>query len=445
MSSRRVARALLLLGTVVTVFGLSKFHAASIADPAYDFTASFRLPGAFTLVGLLVLTSYAIGLPDRPVTRTEAVLSSLGAAAVSALGVSALQLIVGDLLLPRFVVFGSMILTTLWFTLCALMAGDLDERSKNLERVLVVGDLADVGAVVLDLMDRSERPATLVGVHTLEHMRATSRTRPLVDFGERERVSVLVLDAAAQQDPSIVRQAATLHERGIRVRSLLDFYEEWIGKLPVSELERVSLLFDIAEVHGGSYAPMKRILDLGTGLVMLVPLLLVTPLVWIANLFGNRGPLLFTQERVGKGGETFKILKFRTMRVHSTTATEWTTHGDPRITVVGGLLRRTHLDELPQAINILRGDLAVVGPRPEQTHYVEELTAKLPFYRLRHMVRPGLTGWAQVKYGYASNHNDAMEKLQYEFYYLRHQGLAFDCRILVRTLRSVFGGEGTGR
>ena len=121
---------------------------------------------------------------------------------------------------------------------------------------------------------------------------------------------------------------------------------------------------------------------------------------------------------------------------------DWTADDDPRVTRFGAWLRRTHLDELPQVVNILRGDLSIVGPRPEQPHYVEELTEKIPFYNLRHLVRPGLTGWAQVKYRYGASHADALEKLQYEFYYLRHQGLALDLRIIGRTLRSVVGRDG---
>ncbi|MGH9270267.1 MAG: sugar transferase, partial [Ilumatobacteraceae bacterium] len=126
-------------------------------------------------------------------------------------------------------------------------------------------------------------------------------------------------------------------------------------------------------------------------------------------------------------------------------ADEWTSLDDPRITPLGRILRITHLDELPQVLNILRGDLSVVGPRPEQPRYVEELTEKLPFYGLRHLVRPGLTGWAQVLYGYAGDESDALEKLQYEFFYLRRQGISLDLRVVGRTIRSVLGSEGRGR
>jgi lipopolysaccharide/colanic/teichoic acid biosynthesis glycosyltransferase len=123
-------------------------------------------------------------------------------------------------------------------------------------------------------------------------------------------------------------------------------------------------------------------------------------------------------------------------------STHWTAEDDPRVTAFGAWLRRAHLDELPQVVNILRGDLSIVGPRPEQPQYVETLEAKLPFYRLRHLVRPGLTGWAQVKYPYGGSAADALEKLQYEFYYLRHQGLALDVRIIGRTLRAVMRRAG---
>jgi lipopolysaccharide/colanic/teichoic acid biosynthesis glycosyltransferase len=238
-----------------------------------------------------------------------------------------------------------------------------------------------------------------------------------------------------------VAQAASLHERGIRVRTLPLFYDEWLGKLPLSELERVSLMFDIGEVHRVRYGRLKRLFDLVVGLVGVIPMALAIPFVALGNLFGNRGPLFYTQPRVGKNGNVFTIMKFRTMRPGEG-PTQWTQADDPRVTRFGSWLRLTHLDELPQVVNIVRGDLALVGPRPEQPHYVAELAAKVPFYDLRHLVRPGLTGWAQVKYAYGASELDSMEKLQYEFFYLRHQGLLLDFRIIGRTIRSVIGRAG---
>ena len=137
------------------------------------------------------------------------------------------------------------------------------------------------------------------------------------------------------------------------------------------------------------------------------------------------------------------MLKFRTMRAAADgQGSDWTAEHDARVTPFGRVLRRTHLDELPQVVNVLRGELSIVGPRPEQPQLVDELVDKLPFYRLRHLVRPGLTGWAQVKFRYAGSEEETLEKLQYEFFYLRRQSLGLDLRIVGRTLRSVMGREG---
>jgi lipopolysaccharide/colanic/teichoic acid biosynthesis glycosyltransferase len=201
------------------------------------------------------------------------------------------------------------------------------------------------------------------------------------------------------------------------------------------------LMFDIGELHRLRYGRVKHLVDGFLATLGLVVLVAILPLVKVANAFGNRGPLLFRQPRVGKGGKEFNIVKFRTMHPDSGDG-EWTADNDLRITPVGRWLRRTHLDELPQVINILRGEAAIVGPRPEQPQYVRALTEKIPFYELRHLIRPGLTGWAQLNYHYGGSELDALEKLQYEFYYLRHQSLALDLRIVVRTLREVVGRYG---
>jgi lipopolysaccharide/colanic/teichoic acid biosynthesis glycosyltransferase len=254
---------------------------------------------------------------------------------------------------------------------------------------------------------------------------------------------VIVLSRAAQGDDSDVDQAADLHESGVRVRTMSKFYEEWLGKLPVSELERVSLMFDVGELHRARYGRVKRLTDVVVGGAGCALLAIAVPFVFFGNLIANGGSLFYRQERVGRGDHRFQILKFRTMRASDgVSPSEWTSEQDPRVTPFGRVMRKTHLDELPQMLNIVRGDLSVVGPRPEQPRYVDELTTKIPFYHLRHLVRPGLTGWAQVKYGYAGNETDALEKLQYEFFYLRHQSLTLDLRIMGRTVRSVIGMGG---
>jgi lipopolysaccharide/colanic/teichoic acid biosynthesis glycosyltransferase len=302
--------------------------------------------------------------------------------------------------------------------------------------VAVIGP-DEAAALAIELARAPERGASLVEVISLADARITEDgSRPLIALVEQAGASMLVLDRAGQADETVVEQAAELHESGaVRVRTLALFYDEWLGKLPVSELERISLMFDISELHEARYGRVKRLVDVCGAAVGTVVLAAALPFVLIGNLLANRGPLFYRQPRCGKNGVEFQIVKLRTMRPGDDSS--WTEEADERVTPFGAWLRRAHLDELPQVWNVLRGDLSCIGPRPEQPHYVAELSAKIPFYQLRHLVRPGLTGWAQVSYSYGSSEFDALEKLQYEFYYLRHQGLALDARIIGRTLRSV--------
>ena len=443
---RRAARPLLYAGVLIVVFGLAVVHARFIGH--YSFAGTSRFAWTVAYAAVLCVCAYGFGLPDVPRSRREALGPAVGAAFLGATIISVAQLFVGDALLPRFVVFGSALLLPDWYRICVGLAVGGRSRAEARDRVIVVAPPDEVAALDLELHGLPERPASIVASLSAAEATVPAGARgPIEELAEHQLPTVLVLGKGAQDVPSVVAQAAALHERGVRIRSLTMFYEEWLGKLPLSELERASLLFDIGEVHRAGYGRAKRIIDVPLALSGCVVLAVVTPLVWLSNLMGNRGPLLYRQQRVGKGGTVFTILKFRTMAPRSggDLFDEWTSEDDPRITRFGRVLRKTHVDELPQVVNVVRGDLSIVGPRPEQPRYVTELTAKLPFYPLRHLVRPGLTGWAQVKYGYAGNEADALEKLQYEFWYLRHQSLRTDGRIIGRTIRSILGSEGAGR
>jgi len=430
-------------GILGAVFGLSKLHAIA---HGYDFTGSSRLGWAVAYALLLGIAMYSVGLPDLASDRST-IVAAAGATTGAAVVMSFCQLVVGSALLPRVTIFGSSAVLVFWSLLVHMVDRASDERAEDRDRVVFVGNRSDAEMFTGDLLCRPEKPAALVATLSPAEARP-QRTgeEPLVDVVIARDATVLVLAVDAQEDPLVVAQASTLHEAGVRVRTLTMFYDEWLGKLPLSELERLSLMFDIAEVHHARYGRVKRLLDIAFGLAGLLALVVAVPVVMVANWRANPGPLFYRQRRVGRHGREFEILKFRTMLPHDgTIPDQWTAHGDPRVTPFGRWMRRTHVDELPQVLNILRGELTVVGPRPEQLHYAEELTEKLPYYGLRHLVRPGLTGWAQVKYGYAGNERDALEKLQYEFYYLAHQSLRFDARVLARTLRNVLSSEGRRR
>jgi lipopolysaccharide/colanic/teichoic acid biosynthesis glycosyltransferase len=449
MTPRRFARVLTYAGIAGVVLGLGLVHASWLADPPYAFTGTFRFFWSLVYVVLLGVTAYGLGLPDLSRSAGQGLRTAVMAAAGGAVAISLVQLVAGDALLPRFVVFGSAILLVPWYLLCAGIADTGAAGGTARDRVLVVSDTASLTGLRHEVARGAERPVRVVGVMGVDDVGPSPDGRqPLVERVRRERATVLVVDREAQEVPLVVSQAAVVHQSGVRVRTLSLFYEEWLGKLPVSELERVSLLFDISEVHRSRYGRVKRLADVAGAALGLVGLAVLVPVVLVGNRLGNRGPLIFRQQRVGKGGRPFEMLKFRTMAPAggpgpgTDEGGAWTTAGDVRVTRFGRILRLSHLDELPQVLNILRGELSIVGPRPEQPRYVTELVEKLPFYDLRHLVRPGLTGWAQVKYGYAADESDALEKLQYEFYYLRHQGPVLDARIVGRTIRSVLRREG---
>jgi lipopolysaccharide/colanic/teichoic acid biosynthesis glycosyltransferase len=433
---RRSARVLVLVGTVGAVFGLAKLHALT---HTYDITDSGRLGWSLAYVGVLLLAAYAVGLPSLPRSRNK-LLVSAGGAALGATLMSVVTLVAGGQLLPRFVIFGAAAAVTPWYVLAAMVAEGGRQRAEARDRIIVVGDGEEGDLLRTELAADPERPAVVVGAYDTASMIGSGHGQPLVAAGDATGASVVVLSRRASEIEHVVNQAAALHRRGVRVRTLTGFYTEWLGKLPISELERASMLFDIGEIHGRRYGRVKRLLDVACGIAGLVALAVLLPFLVLGDLVGNRGPIFFRQARVGRDGRIFTMLKLRTMRAGTDTA--WTGAGDARVTPFGAFLRRTHLDELPQTLNIVRGDLSVVGPRPEQPHYVDELTDKIPFYELRHIVRPGLTGWAQVKFGYAGDEHDALEKLQYDFFYLQRQTLGLDVRIVARTVRDVCKGGG---
>ncbi len=434
---RPLLKALYPAGAVALVGYFMVAHAWFWAETAYDPFGTSRFPWTIVFLASFLTSAYAVGLPDLPRTRSSALGMTLIAVTAGLGAVSLLQLVLGAPLLPRSVIGGSVLTLIPWSMTAWNLQGDV--AAGRFARVLVIGSIEDRAGLEAELISNAEAAAMVVGHVTVEA--AEQNPADLVDAVEQTRADVLVLSIAAQGSSRVVTSVAELHQRGSRIRTMSLFSEEYLGKIPVADLERVSLLFDIGEVHRARYVRTKRIVDVVLGVAALPALALLVPVVFTMNLATDRGPLFYRQERVGKSGEPFLMIKFRSMRV-SDGPSVWTSADDDRVTPVGRLLRRSHLDELPQLWNILRGDLSIVGPRPEQTAYVEELRAKIPYYDVRHLVRPGLTGWAQVKYGYASDADDAREKLQYDLYYLRRQSVAVDLSIVIRTIRAVVRGDG---
>ena len=235
-------------------------------------------------------------------------------------------------------------------------------------------------------------------------------------------------------------------EMGIALTTMPALYERLTGRVAIEHSGRT---FHVAvpltpRPFYQLYVMTQRFCDIIAGLVGCLLLLLVMPFVWLANCWKSPGPLFYTQERIGKGGRRFNIFKFRSMRVDAEAAVGavWAEENDPRITGIGRFLRKTRLDEVPQFWNVLRGDMSLVGPRPERPHFVAQLAQEIPFYRARHAVKPGITGWAQVKYRYGASVEDSLIKLEYDLFYIKHQNLLLDLEIALQTLGVVLGFRG---
>jgi len=245
----------------------------------------------------------------------------------------------------------------------------------------------------------------------------------------------------ARLAPELIR---SLQLNGIEVFNESRFLEEESRCIDIENDDLGALLSERVFCQGPFEEIRKRLFDLLLATVMLILAIPLMLLVALLIKLDSSGPVMYRQERVGLRGRTFTLYKFRSMHQNAEAdgAPRWATIGDPRITRVGRFIRYARIDELPQLLNVLRGDMSVIGPRPERPYFVEQLSAAIPLYSLRHTVKPGITGWAQVKASYGASIEDGREKLKYDLYYLKHRGMSLDLRILLRTLRVVVLQEG---
>jgi sugar transferase (PEP-CTERM system associated) len=266
----------------------------------------------------------------------------------------------------------------------------------------------------------------------------------LPEFLERSWTGVILATKEAPEDAAL-GELMRARLRGLRIYDLTDFYERFLFKLPVLNLRDGWLIlahgFDL--LHHTVELRAKRVIDVVLSFALtlaLSPLMLVTA---IAIKLDSKGPVFYRQIRTGLNGVTFRLYKFRTMVEDAEkSGARWAEKNDPRITRVGRLLRATRIDELPQLWNVLLGEMSFIGPRPERPDFNSELEAAIPYYDLRHLVKPGITGWAQVLYPYGASMEDAREKLQYDLYYIKNYSVMLDLVILIRTLRVVLVGRG---
>ena len=231
---------------------------------------------------------------------------------------------------------------------------------------------------------------------------------------------------------------------GIKVTDEADFFEREKGQLRVSSLYPSWLVFGDGFDQSSLRSVIKRSFDLAASVILLAVTLPIMLVAALCILIESGAPIFYRQERVGRGGETFMVIKFRSMRADAEKSgkPQWAATNDPRITKVGNIIRKLRIDELPQIFNVLKGEMSFVGPRPERPYFVEHLCTEIPYYNARHSIKPGITGWAQVRYKYGSSVKDAIEKLQYDLYYVKNHSLFLDIIIIIDTIEVVVLGKG---
>jgi exopolysaccharide biosynthesis polyprenyl glycosylphosphotransferase len=276
---------------------------------------------------------------------------------------------------------------------------------------------------------------SFLGFRVLGHL--NSETLDSIKFNSSVGI---ILPDNLQANPDILKKFYELRTLGVNFYNHKDFYEQLLRRVYLSQINEIWFLENIEYREKRIYNLIKRLVDVLLGLVGVGLFLISLPLVALIIVLNSRGGIFFAQERVGQHGKKFKVYKYRTMKQGTATNT-WTSVNDPRITSVGKFLRMSRIDELPQFINLILGNMSLVGPRPEQPHLVEDLKRTVPFYDERHLVKPGLTGWAQLNI-YASTLEETKLKLQYDLYYIKHRSILFDLEIIIKTIYYIFTWQG---
>ncbi|PYV34543.1 MAG: polyprenyl glycosylphosphotransferase [Acidobacteria bacterium] len=261
----------------------------------------------------------------------------------------------------------------------------------------------------------------------------------LAEIAEKHNLDRVIIALEDRRGIMPVRELLDLRLSGVKVEDATGIVEKISGKIEVDSIHPSWLIFSEGFRLNPTFMFLRRFFSLVVSLVLLLAVLPLLPLIALAIKLTSPGPVLYAQKRVGRNGKVFTCYKFRTMRADAETAhgPSWAGDNDPRVTLVGRWLRRVRIDEIPQLWNVLRGEMGFVGPRPERPEFVEWLSREIPYYPLRHVIRPGITGWAQIRYQYGASLEESKEKLKFDLYYIKHMSLSFELMIVLESVKIV--------
>ena len=265
----------------------------------------------------------------------------------------------------------------------------------------------------------------------------------LFTFVKENKIQSIIIDDDLLLNKQISREIFKCLELRVNFIKTTEFYEKFLGKVSITDIDKVWLINNFNENEKWTFDLIKNFLDKIFSFIFLIPSLILLPFIVILIKIDSRGPIFFTQIRTGKNNKNFLAIKLRTMGVDAEKdGHQWAVKNDPRITRVGKFLRKTRLDEIPQLFNILKGDMSLVGPRPERPEFIVDLKNEIPFYKERLLAKPGLSGWAQINYPYGNTVQDALEKLQYDLYCVKNRTFILDLSIILKTLNTIIRGHG---
>ena len=254
---------------------------------------------------------------------------------------------------------------------------------------------------------------------------------------------IVIASKESKKNHGYVQSLYEMVRKGKTVMDFDKFYELITGKIPVSMIGKTWFLENLLEINKQAFEKSKRALDVGLALLLFIPFFALCPIIALAIKTTSKGPVFYRQKRVGKNGRIFEILKFRSMLADAEkNGAQWAKEKDERVTMAGNFLRSTRLDELPQIWNILKGDLSFIGPRPERPEFTEELEKQIPHYSMRYLIKPGLSGWAQINFPYGASVEDSVEKLQYDLFYIKNRSLLLEISIILKTIMIILSHSG---
>jgi len=344
---------------------------------------------------------------------------------------------------PKTNLFLNLVILTLLFSGWRQIYNYLLKSSALLNNVLIIGK--DDQNKEIRQISQIIRNNPQLGYRIIKKIKTKEIQTPfdLLEMASQKNIKTIITAIDPHQDSKLVQSLYQCLPLKISFSDLPSFYEKILGKVPISSIGQVWFLENLTESQKNFYEATKRIFDMLGSFVFGSVGLIFYPLIALVIKLDSRGPVFFTQRRISQDGQIFKVLKFRSMIEEAEkNGAQWADQQDHRITRVGNFLRKTRLDELPQLWNIFIGQMSFIGPRPERIEFVQRLEKEIPYYQIRHIVKPGLTGWAQVNFHYGASVQDSIEKLQYELYYIKHRSLVLDLSIILRTIKIVLKGGG---